>query len=254
MILQVDELGKMHSGKQEQVLFAHVSATIEEPTRICMIGASGQGKSTLLRIIGFMDREDQGQVLLQGKDRSKWVPREWRKQASYVAQQPVMLAGTIEDNLRVVSTLHQSVFDEKLAKRLMERAGLTEMAWSKPASDLSGGEKQRLALVRSMLLRPAILLLDEVTSSLDMHSKQLIEMMLMDWHEEEETTLIWVTHDMDQARQCSSRLWFLAEGTILEDVSTVDFFEEPRTQPGRKFLGIQSVRERKWSGEGINYV
>ncbi|WP_442601547.1 ABC transporter ATP-binding protein [Paenibacillus sp. KN14-4R] len=248
MILQLDQLAKMHPSQPESVLFSKISASIEKPEIICMIGSSGQGKSTLLRILGYMDCEDQGRVLLQNKDKSKWVPREWRQQASYVAQQPVMLAGTIEDNLRTVSRLHQRPFEKDRATHLMQRAGMSEMAWSKPASDLSGGEKQRVALVRSMLLQPAILLLDEVTSSLDMHSKQLIEDMLLEWHREEGTTLLWVTHDMEQARQCSNRLWFLAEGTLLEDQRTENFYSSPITEAGREFLGYTRVQAERSEG------
>ncbi len=75
----------------------------------------------------------------------KWQPERWRKQVCYVAQHPVMLAGTVADNLKTVSFLHKTAFDETLARYLMSRMGLGKLNWSKSATELSGGEKQRLA-------------------------------------------------------------------------------------------------------------
>jgi putative ABC transport system ATP-binding protein len=93
-----------------------------------------------------------------------------------------------------------------------------------------------LALIRSMLLRSEILLLDEVTASLDIRSKQSVEQLLKEWHVQELVTLIWVSHDLEQARHVSSRIWFMAEATLLEDCASQDFFHKPTTEQGRSFL------------------
>lgn len=93
---------------------------------------------------------------------------------AYVAQQAVMLPGTIEDNLKIASTLHKSRFDEGLAREFMKDVGLEHLDWAKQARDLSGGEKQRVALIGSLLLHPVILLLDEITASLDQQSKEYV--------------------------------------------------------------------------------
>jgi putative ABC transport system ATP-binding protein len=235
-ILSIENLSKTHPGKGNDPLFSAVTAELEEPGIIALLGASGQGKSTLLRILAMLDRQDEGEIRLHNKPVSEWKPQVWRTRVCYVAQQAVMLPGTVEDNLRTVSDLHGSAFDRPLAEQLMAQAGLAAIDWGKTASDLSGGEKQRVALVRSLLLRPDILLLDEITASLDMHSRQAIEGLLDEWFKREGTSMIWVTHDLDQARRVSGRVWFMADRTLLENEPAAVFFGRPATEAARRFL------------------
>ena len=160
---------------------------------------------------------------------------------SYVAQQPMMLPGSVEENLRAASNLHQRVFDVKQARQWMEQIGLNHLDWEKPAQQLSGGEKQRLALIRTLLLRPAILLLDEVTSSLDAISKQATEGLLRDIHGRTGTTILWVTHDQEEARTTSQRVWFMANGQLLEDTDSHTFFDSPESDEAKMFLSTHPV-------------
>ena len=168
-------------------LFSDLTATIESSERIALLGKSGQGKSTLLRMLALLDNADSGEICLNGVQARDMEARIWRTKITYVAQQAVMLPGTIEDNLKTVSKLHNETFDDKLARKLMKEVGLETIDWAKKAADLSGGEKQRVALVRSLLLTPSILLLDEVTASLDQQSKEYVENLLVKWSEDEET-------------------------------------------------------------------
>ncbi|GAA3407792.1 ATP-binding cassette domain-containing protein [Paenibacillus hodogayensis] len=219
-------------------LFAEVSAVIGQPERISVIGASGQGKSTLLRTLALLESPDQGDMIYEGVSYRKYDPRMWRKQICYVAQQAVMLPGSVEDNLRTASRLHGGSYDERLASRLLEEAMLAELDRNKPAGDLSGGEKQRIALIRSMLLRPSVLLLDEVTSALDRNSARAVEQLLLRWQAEEGGTMIWITHDLEQAERTSHRTWFMSGSTLLEDRQTAEFFRQPATEAGRQFIRI----------------
>lgn len=234
--LQLDALGKQRHPPDGSWLFRDVSASIREPAIVSILGKSGQGKSTLLRIIGRLTAQDQGSVLLDGRKMEQWSPIAWRMRISYVAQTPVMLPGSVEDNLRAASMLHQRPFDRKQARQWLEQIGLEYLDWSKPAEQLSGGEKQRLALVRTLLLQPAILLLDEVTSSLDGLSKQAADTLLVDLHANEGTTILWVTHDLEEARTTSSRVWFMAEGRLLEDAQSEAFFAAPATEQAQIFF------------------
>lgn len=237
--LEIRELRKNIVQQEEtRCLFSGVSAQIMEPSMIALLGLSGQGKSTLLRIIGMLDAADEGTVLYEGRSSTEWSPQVWRQKLCYVAQHAVMLEGTVEHNLRTVSLLHRRPFDQTLAKQLLCDVGLDDLDWNKKASDLSGGEKQRVALVRSLLLQPQMLLLDEITASLDLHSKQAVEQMLKAWHNKEETSMIWVTHDLEQARLNSHQVWFMAEHTLLENNATKAFFECPSSELGREFLQV----------------
>jgi putative ABC transport system ATP-binding protein len=240
-ILELEQVAKKLDSEPDGYLFANVTAAIAEPTIINILGTSGQGKSTLLRILGMLVSADEGTIKLNGIPSDRWVPEKWRMTASYVSQHPVMLPGSVEDNLLAVSRLHQTVFERDYALSLLARVGLEEISWSKQAAHLSGGEKQRLALVRTLLLRPKILLLDEITASLDVHSQHAVEELLQDIHREQEVTLIWVTHQLEQARTVSKRIWFFAERRLLEDSSTEAFFHSPRSDAARAFLQSASL-------------
>ncbi|MBW7477133.1 ATP-binding cassette domain-containing protein [Paenibacillus oenotherae] len=243
-ILKFDHLSKRLQGSSEnQPLFSNVSAVIDEPERIALLAPSGQGKSTLLRILSLLDCADEGDILLNNVSFREWQPLHWRMKAMYVAQQAVMLPGSVEDNLRIASRLHRTVFDNDYARKLMADVGLHELDWCKPSADLSGGEKQRVALVRSLLLYPDLLLLDEITASLDPHSKVAVEVMLAELHEKQGTTYIWVTHDLEQARSVSNRVWFMGEGTLLEDAPTGEFFRSPQSEAARRFLSLADREE-----------
>lgn len=212
VFLSIDQLSKRRHEAPDRYLFQGITAEVHRGQRVALLGVSGQGKTTLLRIIARLDAMDEGGLSLHGQPADNWKPQEWRAKVSYVAQQAVMLTGSVEDNLRTVSRLHGTPFDRELARTCMEALGLGALAWSKPASELSGGEKQRTALVRTLLARPDVLLLDEVTASLDPGSKRAVEQWLNAWSEREGTACVWITHDLEQAKQVSDRVWFMADG------------------------------------------
>ncbi|MFC4103219.1 ABC transporter ATP-binding protein [Paenibacillus xanthanilyticus] len=236
-LLTMEELRKQRPDEPDRTLFSEMTAEIAAGDRVALLGGSGQGKSTLLRIFALLEAADGGRLLLDGKEARTYAePREWRRQVCYVAQQPVMLPGSVEDNLRAASSLHGTPFDEALARRLMEAVGLADIGWRRAAADLSGGEKQRTALVRALLLKPRLLLLDEVTASLDPGSKDAVEALLDDWSAQEGAACLWVTHDLVQAAEHCRTVWFMAEGRLLEVAEADAFFREPATEQGRRFV------------------
>ncbi|WP_454189976.1 ABC transporter ATP-binding protein [Paenibacillus sp. Marseille-Q7038] len=243
-ILRVENLRKKYAGLDRPWLFERVTANIYPNDRIALLGVSGQGKSTLLRILSRLDIHDDGILEYSGVSYEQMDPREWRTHIGYVAQQAVMLEGTVEDNLRLYSSLHQKTYNEELAHFLLEKVGLSGLDLTQNAKSLSGGEKQRIALVRSLLMQPEVLLLDEITASLDQGSKKRVEEILHDWAEIHQTAMIWVTHDLEQARQVSNRVWFMAQGTLLHDLASTEFFENLADEEIARFLNA--------AGEGRN--
>lgn len=218
-----------------KTLFADLRAAIEAPASVALLAPSGQGKSTLLRLLARLDSPCGGEIRLEGKPASEWHPQAWRRKTAYVAQQAVMLPGTVEHNLRAYSALHGSPFDVEYARALTENADLSAIPWDKPADELSGGEKQRVALIRSLLAEPTVLLLDEATASLDRHCKQAVETLLSERLRKQGTTLVWVTHDLEQARRVSERIWFMDGGGMNESETGV-FFDRPPTDAAAEFL------------------
>ncbi|RKN82261.1 ATP-binding cassette domain-containing protein [Paenibacillus ginsengarvi] len=219
-----------------EYLFREITAQVEPGQRIAILGTSGQGKSTLLRILARLDTQSEGAIRLAGREARDWKPAEWRRRIGYVAQQPVMLPGTVEMNLKAASDLHGKPFNRDLAERCMDAAGLGGLDWRKLAGELSGGEKQRTALVRSMLLEPEAMLLDEVTSALDPASKRAVERLLGEWSEQRGTALLWVTHDLEQARLGCDTVWFMADNRLLEAGPAPAFFRAPATEKAREFV------------------
>lgn len=201
----------------QRYLFSDITATVGRSEHISIIGSSGQGKSTLLRMLARLEQIDEGDILLNHRSHRMIEPQEWRKEICYVAQYAVMLEGSIEDNLRIVSQLHHIPYEQDLAHQLLKRLGLEYLNLEKSASDLSGGEKQRIALIRALMLRPSVLLLDEVTASLDQTNACWIEDMLSEWSIEQGTAMIWVTHDMAQACRISNRIWRIDKGSLYEE-------------------------------------
>ncbi|NQX60656.1 ABC transporter ATP-binding protein [Paenibacillus qinlingensis] len=241
-MFEVNRLAKVShdpENSRSPYLFSGIDVHIQQAERISLIGASGQGKSTLLRTLALLTTPDEGKMMFEGASSSELGPRQWRKHICYVAQQAVMLPGSVEENLSTASRLHGYSFDRKLAEELVHTSGLTGLDLSKNARELSGGEMQRVALIRSMLLRPAVLLLDEVTSSLDTMNTRAVEQLLQEWHAREGTTMIWVTHELEQAVRMSERVWFMSGNTILEDAPTKEFFREPSTEAARTFIGFK---------------
>lgn len=235
-LLTINKLVKRLGLTEQRILFEKVNAAVDQGERIAILGASGQGKSTLLRILALLDIPDEGDLIWKGISYRDSDPRTWRMRMTYVAQQAVMLAGSVEDNLKTVHLLHRQPYDQNLAQRLLAGMGLEDLDIQKRASDLSGGEKQRIALIRSMMLRPEVLLLDEVTASLDRTNARLVEEQLTRWSQQEGTSLVWVTHDQEQAQSFSTTTWFMGNQTLLERQPTARFFDNPATELARQFI------------------
>lgn len=243
-VLELQSIRKNRSGDGNVQLFANVTATIADPAIISILGVSGQGKSTLLRLLAGLDNADEGDIRLHNVSQRELDPRVWRMKVCYVAQQSVMLNGSIEQNLRTVSMLHRIPYDEKLVRHMLPRLGLDHLDMGKSAEQLSGGEKQRISLLRSLLLHPSVLLLDEITASLDRGSKEMVEEVLREWHHQEGATMLWVTHDLEQAQQMSSSIWFMGEGTLLENSDTAAFFEHPTSELAQNYIKAPIQKEQ----------
>lgn len=188
--------------------------------RIALTGPSGAGKSVLLRALALLDPVDGGQVTWQGQAiRMNAVPA-YRCHVAYVRQRPALLPGTVEDNLQMPYHLHarrhSPGFDRDAAIALLAGAERDAGFLDKNAADLSGGEAQIAALVRTLQTRPTVLLLDEPTAALDPASARAVESLLQHWFAQapDRHAWIWVTHDPAQAGRIGHRQWRMAAGHL----------------------------------------
>lgn len=148
---------------------ARVGLAVAPGEVLQIAGPSGSGKSTLLRVLARLRGRLGGELSLDGVPAAEIEPRRWRRRVGYLAQRPAAFDGSVADNLRLPFRLQiaDDGYDEGRARKLLELAGLPAGLYEQDARTLSGGELQRLALVRSLLAEPEILLADEPTASVD---------------------------------------------------------------------------------------
>ncbi len=206
-----------------------VNLTIPDGSLSVVMGANGAGKSLLLRLLHGLLTPTAGAVLWGGKPMSDTV----RSRQAMVFQRPVLLRRSVEANIRFVLKLHKSFLNKRIEDILSE-VGLAAQA-SQPARLLSGGEQQRLSLARALATEPQVLFLDEPTASLDPASTAAIEDIVKKAHRHG-TKIVFVTHDIGQARRLADDVVFMDRGRLTEFSSAAKFFENPESEAARQYL------------------
>lgn len=236
--VELISVSKTFKNQQEIVhVLKGVSGMVPKGSIVTIIGPSGSGKSTILSLCNLLQTPDEGEVRIQGKDVRKWDIQELRRRVGIAFQSAPMLSGTALDNLSAPFKLQGRVLEEP--KKFMEYVGLTEDLLSRQAKELSGGQRQRLSLARTLVNEPSVLLLDEVTSALDPLSAHEIEELILRINRDQDTTILWVTHDLSQAERVGDQTWLVMEGRIVEAAPTKLFFTEPKEEQTKQFLDRQ---------------
>jgi ABC-type lipoprotein export system ATPase subunit len=200
-----------------------ISMKVNSGESISIVGPSGSGKTTLLNIIGTLDRPSSGKVLLDGQDLSALGDNELAAvrnrdigfifQLHHLLPQCTVLENVLLPTLPQVRKINWQAAISR-AKQLLELVGLSERLLYKPAQ-LSGGESQRVAVVRALINGPKLILADEPTGSLDQRSAENLGQLLIDLNKQEQVTLILVTHSLDLAKRMSRR-FSLQNGQLVE--------------------------------------
>lgn len=210
---------------------------LEPGRRTVVIGPNGAGKSLLLRLLHGLIEPASGEVLWRGRP----ADREVRARQAMVFQKPVLLRRSVAANIDYALAargIAASERRERVAAAL--RMGRLEEHAGRPARVLSGGEQQRLALVRALAVEPELLFLDEPSASLDPASTLAVEELVLGAHARG-TAIVLVTHDLGQARRLADEVVFLHRGRLLEQTPAVRFFAEPASAPARAYLAGQIV-------------
>jgi tungstate transport system ATP-binding protein len=196
---------------------------------LAIVGPSGAGKSTLLRLLNFLEPPTQGKISFHDQSFSAEteMPLELRRRVTMVFQRPMLLNRSIHANVSFGLELRGIRHTDERVNASLEEVGLAHLAHQKSGT-LSGGEAQRAALARAIVLQPEVLLLDEPTANLDPYNVGLIENIVLRLNQAYHTTLILVTHNVFQAKRLAQRVVFLLDGKVIE-ISTVDsFFNQPQ--------------------------
>ena len=232
----------VHLQKQfgENTVLRDINLSVSKGEVLSIIGASGSGKSTMLRCINLLETPTSGQILYHGKDITGHDMNlsQYRAKVGMVFQSFNLFNNMTALNNCItgqVSVLKRSREEaEAIAMKYLERVGMAPYINARP-SQLSGGQKQRVAIARALAMEPEVLLFDEPTSALD--PEMVGEVLdVMRSLAEDGLTMIVVTHEMAFARDVSSNVVFMSGGVICEEGKPHDIFENPQNPKTREFL------------------
>ena len=192
-----------------------VSLSVERGELLGVVGPSGSGKSSLLRLLNRLDEPTSGTVYLEGQDYRQIEPRELRRRVGMVTQRPFLFPGDVMGNVRFGPAQRGELLPETEVAALLDHVGLPGFA-GRNVANLSGGEQQRVSLARALANQPEVLLLDEPTSALDEKAKAGIEELIRALVSEGRVTFVLVTHDLDQARRLCRRVAMMQKGELLQ--------------------------------------
>lgn len=187
--------------------------------QVAISGASGSGKSVFLRTLALLDTPATGEILWQQKAISNDMIPRYRTCVCYLSQRPALIEGSVLHNLQfpfTLKSLRNRTFNLQTASGLLSRAGKDASFLRKNAADLSGGESQIVALVRTLQLEPQVMLFDEPTSALDPESATSVESLVQHWFcaGSSSRAYIWVSHDPAQAKRMSTLRLTMSQGLL----------------------------------------
>jgi len=240
-LITMDSVGK--NDKHGHPIIKEVTGSVFEGEFITIIGPSGSGKSTLLALLNRMIDPDRGVLKYKGKPYQEIDVLELRRKIGMVFQVPTMIQGTVKDNILIGPRLRQKELSEKEVDQLLDWVDLPPSIKNQDARTLSGGQKQKVALARTLANPSQVLLLDEVTASLDPKSTLEIEQLIKTLHEKQRKTILWVTHHLKQAERLGEYTWVIADGRLMEQGMTKDVFNHPKHDITKEFLSSALEKE-----------
>ncbi|MDR4316675.1 glutamine ABC transporter ATP-binding protein [Niallia circulans] len=218
----------------------NIDLTVYESDVVCLIGSSGSGKSTLLRCLNFLEKKDNGSIIIEGNEVNPSTDNlnKIREKVGMVFQNFNLFPHkTVLENIIEAPIMVKGVDKDKAiskAKQLLQKVDLEDKADVYP-SKLSGGQKQRVAIARALAMEPDIMLFDEPTSALD---PELVGEVLTTMKDlaEEGMTMVVVTHEMGFAKEVADSIVYMHDGKIIEHGTAEQFFNNPKEERTQEFL------------------
>lgn len=232
-IVEFREVGK-HYG--EKHVISGLNLSIREGEFFVMVGPSGCGKTTTLKMINALTEPSEGDVYFNGRRIKDYDIRRLRHRIGYVLQQIALFPTmTVQQNIELIPDILGWSKSERRRRsgELLEMVGLPPAKYAaRYPHELSGGEQQRIGILRAIAAKPDVLLMDEPFSALDPLSRNALQEMVADIHRRLGTTVVFVTHNMNEAQRLASRIAVL-QGGKLQQLGTP---EELQTQPANEFV------------------
>jgi putative ABC transport system ATP-binding protein len=224
-----------------------ITFRVHENEILTVLGPSGAGKSTLLRLLNALDDPDEGQIQFRGEDITEMDIFELRTKIGMVFQKPALLPGTVKDNLEYPYKVKNTTGAPEISyTELLKTVGLSNQLLTRDSTALSVGQQQRVMIARALVNQPEVLLMDEPTSALDPSASNKILTLTKDLQKEYGLTIIFVTHNIPEAKDIADRVLFLVDGELKNDTSAEDFFSGKTDALAQRFLsGSLSETESK---------
>jgi sulfate transport system ATP-binding protein len=243
MSIVVDSVTKRY---ENFVALDEVSLEVRDGSLTALLGPSGGGKSTLLRVIAGLERPDAGRVMIAGEDATATPPQ--RRNVGFVFQHYAAFKHmTVKKNVAFGLTIRKRPKDEVEARvgELLELVHLEGFADRYP-SQLSGGQRQRMALARALAVQPRVLLLDEPFGALDATVRKELRAWLRRLHDEVHVTTVFVTHDQEEAMEVAEQIVVLNDGRIEQVGAPRDLYEHPTNEFVMRFVGPVTPLGEHW--------
>lgn len=221
-----------------QPVLHDLSLAVAPGELVAVVGPSGSGKSSLLRLFNRLLEADRGTLRFAGEDVRALAAPQLRAQVVLVAQKPFLFAGTVRDNLTMPARLRRSTDTRKLLddEKLLALCHLDKALLDRNGQHLSIGQQQRVCLARAMAGPCQALLLDEPTSALDWPTAEALTRTFRDLARHRQLAILLVTHDLRVARLCADRLLVLVDGRIVEAGPVEQVINNPQSAEARAFL------------------
>ncbi|MDV6378741.1 phosphate ABC transporter ATP-binding protein [Sporosarcina sp. GW1-11] len=200
----------------DTTILRDITGSFPEQKITVLVGPSGAGKTTLLKMCNGLLSPTTGEIYLNGQRVDEISPTDLRRQAGMVLQNSPMIDGSVFDNLALPLRLQGKELSEEKALTILDQVGLERKYLTSDSQNLSGGQQQKVSIARTLLNESKILLLDEITSALDPSSLNEVEDLIRTLNETYQITVIWITHNLEQAKRMGQYAWIMVDGKLVE--------------------------------------
>ena len=236
MLLTVENLSKVYIKKK---IINNVSFSMKKGEILGMLGKSGAGKSTIGKILLQLSRPTTGTILFEGKALSEVPRRDIQAifQDPYSALNPSLKIGEILEEPLIANKVFQKKEERrKKVEETLVKVGLLESDYEKYPEELSGGQQQRVCIAGAIILSPKLIICDEPIASLDLAIQVQILDLIQKINQEEGISFIFITHNLPAVYRIADRILLLYHGEVQEIQEVEDFFNNPKSEYGKKFL------------------